>query len=376
MRRVRGQLGAVLVLSILTGCQERRHSSELGLGVQDPQALAAEIDAALAQNRLARADSLLAGSGPLEARDAALQYWTAQLALRRGEAEQALHALHLASHAAQPVGELALLELAMLQSARAEHAAAATSCQRLLDRHPDHPDAIALRVSSLAELGRFEEARAAVTALPDESRRWSLLGHVELLAGQPEAALEPLQRYHDAEPAHPLASYLYGWALLGVGRAGEAVAILRPLSEGEPPYKDSTKLLAQALEADGRVAEARALAAQAARRGVSRQVAELREQAYELAERGSLDAALSRLREAERLAPDDGPVLNDLGAVLTRRGEYAAAEAMFLRAESIAPSDAAIAANLAQLYLLMGDEVKAQERMRRYEELGGSQQNR
>jgi Flp pilus assembly protein TadD len=370
----RGQLAAVLLLSILVSCQEHRRSSELGLNALDPQAMAAQLESELARGELARADSLLSSLGPVEARPALLQYWTAQLALRHGDTELALHALHLASHSAQPVGELALLELAMLQSARGDAAAAAGTCQRLLERHPDHEQAISLRVSSLAELGRFDEARAALAPLPDAPQRWSLLGHVELLSGHPEAAIEPLQRYHAAEPTLPLANYLYAWALLGVGRAGEAIGMLQPLSQSEPSYKNSTQLLVQALDADGQKDAARALARATAQREVSRRVLELREQAFELAEQGKVDPALSLLREAEQLAPNDAPLLNDLGAVLTRRGDYAAAEAAFLHAMSIAPDDAAIAGNMAQLYSLSGQAAKAQEQKERFESLQRSRQ--
>jgi predicted Zn-dependent protease len=215
----------------------------------------------------------------------------------------------------------------------------------------------------------LDEARSALSPLPEGAQRWALQGHIELLAGNPAAALEPLQRYHAEQPDPPLANYLYAWALIGVDKPAAAIPLLTPLSEQDPAYKDSPRLLAQALEATGQHDAAVAVSQRVAERQNSHRVVELRDQAFELAERGKYEAALSTLREAEQLVPNDAAVLNDLGGVLTRKGDYANAEVAFLRAEAIAPNEAVIAANLAQLYTLMGDGSKAQEQRRRFEDL-------
>lgn len=153
----------------------------------------------------------------------------------------------------------------LLRDAMAEHSAghvdnADRLYGRLLDREPDHPDALHLRGVLLAQRGQAAEARAsierAIAVRPDEAMFHNNLGNVCV----------ELQRLDDAEAAYRRAIELDPGRLdavnnLGVllsrrGRAEEAERILLALVEVAPQFVDARQNLAGHYLRQGRYDEA------------------------------------------------------------------------------------------------------------------------
>jgi Tfp pilus assembly protein PilF len=86
-------------------------------------------------------------------------------------------------------------------------------------------------------------------------------------------------------------------------------------------------------------------------------------------ERGALVAAERELREAERMAPQDGQAYLELGRVLEAQGKPRDAAAQLERALEYMPKEPAAHYRLALLYARLGEKGKADEHMKQYEEL-------
>ena len=180
----------------------------------------------------------------------------------------------------------------------------------------------------------LDEFAAALSAAP---------GDVETLTARAQAFLR-LARFEDAErdarqalaasPAHEPALYARGTALLRLGRRDEGDAVLRRFA---------------ALQAASRARADRAW-----------QLARLKDEARQRADRADDRGAADLLRQAAELAPDDPSVLLAAGAYLTRSGEHAAA--IDLLTQALALRELAEAHRyLAQSYAALGkvDEGRA-----------------
>lgn len=366
--RVGGQLAPLLLILALVACEGPRRSSELQAF---SEVMIEELREHLEHGRLASADSLLALSGPLEARSPALQYWSAQLSARLGDGESTEKALLAAATSGEDIAHEAHFELALMYSAQGKHDPALSHCRELLAAHPGHEAGLVLGTSSAIELGLFDEAIQLARELPENPLRWSLLGQIHYLRGESEAALPLLQQAHEAAPDRASTGYLLARLQLDREDSPAAIELLRPLAAAEPPYADSRALLIGALEGAGEMEEAASWRERERQQQAVGALREARGRAYDLAQQEKFDEALTILQAAEGEHGEDAGLLNDLAAVLTRLERYEEAEQKFLRALELRPDEASIHGNLAQLYLLMGDEMRAEEQAREFERLDG-----
>ena len=77
--------------------------------------------------------------------------------------------------------------------------------------------------------------------------------------------------------------------------------------------------------------------------------------------KGNLDSAVFFLERSVNIAPDNVPVLKDLGIVYSMRGQYERALNTFSRAQKIDPNDQQIRQNIQLTYQFMSKQPKAQQ---------------
>lgn len=167
-----------------------------------------------------------------------------------------------------------LFERAVACFGQAEHEQARTLCLQVLDRHPDHGDAlhllgvICLRNgrapeaadwlqraldsnpnhaeihlnlgNALREAGRYEDAverfKQTVSLQPGHATAWNTLGHALLLLARDEEALHSFERALDIQPGHARALNNKGTALFRLFRNEEALAAFEQAAQLAPDY--------------------------------------------------------------------------------------------------------------------------------------------
>jgi Flp pilus assembly protein TadD len=146
---------------------------------------------------------------------------------------------------------------------------------------PDDQPARALLARALSELGETEAAAAeralAGAALPSWRDPWKVevearaVGYGAVMgaaldalrSGQAEARLADVQRLHAADPDDVTVQGMLTVALISLGRAGEAIQMLRLAQERQPDHYRIPMNLALALDAAGQTREALAPAQRA-----------------------------------------------------------------------------------------------------------------
>ena len=166
--------------------------------------------------------------------------------------------------------------------------AALAEQQKILHKHPNNAQALVDIANLHTDAGRFEQARASLTAArnvagnslglayseamlafrenklalaleadqrvlraaPDHYPGILLAGAINSAMGNHQAAELHLRKFLAANPGHPYASKLIAGAHLGAGRPEAALEVLRPLLDGA---NDDVELLALAGEASLRV---------------------------------------------------------------------------------------------------------------------------
>ncbi len=180
------------------------------------------------------------------------QIWRAELLARSGKASEAAVAVQ-EGLGRDPDNPDLLLNLAALQASQGHHREALASLERASASRPLDFRIQGARLQVLIELDRVTQAERLLAQLPEDPRRDTLEGLLDLFArSDPEHAKELAQRRLKLGQ-DPLATYVLGFALgrLGLDRAsemlGEAHAELR---ESENPFDArlaSRALAAQAL---------------------------------------------------------------------------------------------------------------------------------
>jgi tetratricopeptide (TPR) repeat protein len=198
--------------------------------------------------------------------------------------------------------------------------------------------------AGLFHQGRYAEAERAfatlVEAHPDDGAlRASWAGALGAL-GRYDEALREIDRAIAAAPLHPEGFHNRAVIRERQGQRLAAVADYRTALRYNPAYAPSR----EALRRLGAPVEA-ATAADADRR----RAAALAEEAADLARRGDYPAAVRRLDEAERLAPQSALVHHHRANVAFLAGDREAAIAALGRALAIEPDNALFRENLARL---------------------------
>lgn len=170
---------------------------------------------------------------------------------------------------------------------------------------------------ALASAGRPEAAvfplEAALRLEPGDASAHFLLGGLYLQSGQTANAIPPLERALALEPTPRVHNEL-GTALVGVGRAGDAVEHFRRATELDPEYLDAYNNAGAALAISGELAGARDFFRRAvaldpgytdARYNLGRVLLQL----------GEVEAARQQFRETLRLRPDHPQARRQLQAL-------------------------------------------------------------
>ena len=137
----------------------------------------------------------------------------------------------------------------------------------------------------------------------------------------------------DVEPDHPRALYLFGLLLLDIARNHEAVTTLEMAAASRPGHASTLTNLVRALLADGRPAEALAVASSCAIQ--SAEIAFLRGTALNAL--GQPDAAAELLEQAVALDPANAAAFLNLGNACADLDRLEEAEAHCRRAIGLAP---------------------------------------
>jgi Flp pilus assembly protein TadD/SAM-dependent methyltransferase len=251
---------------------------------------------------------------------------------------------------------------AALALARAHHEAgrlreAEVACRDVLERAPDHPEALH-RLGILAwQTGR---GRAAVDLLnralalrPDEAEYHHDLGSVLQSQGRLDDALASFRRTTALAPAHADAYFNAGTVLQQQGRDDEAAASYAQALVHAPDLADAHVNLGTLEDRAGRVDEAigryeRALAL------APRSVHALFNLGNALRARGRLDEAAARYREAIACAPSNVVARVNLGAALMAQGRYDEAATAYGEAVTLRPDTMLAQYGLAQAHAGQG----------------------
>src|SRR6185369_3734483 len=263
----------------------------------DLRPLVSLFDLYLADGRLAPAEEVLRRLEAAQPGSAGILVRRGLLAERRGDPEAARAALTLAAEL-HPSWQMLLL-LANLEYRLGHSAAARRHARELLDRHP----------------GSREGAM--------------LLAQIELMEGNPDAAVPLLERLAREAPDEKIAANL-GTALLLSGRFGPAEEAFRQALALDPGHLPALLGRADALDLQGRHDEARTLyrqvAAAAAKPGAEAVTwARWSIQAQALSHLGDGRGAVAALQQAFRLAPDSHQLAYEAALVHTLLGDRTSA---------------------------------------------------
>lgn len=314
------------------------------------------VERLLRRRAVEEADSLLRMTGPIATRSPRLQVLTANLQVLEGEVEAAI-GTYAAIRSDDPELQVKVLhELASLELARGEAAAALERAREGLALVPGHQPLKLLASQALRRLDRPREALAELATMNPAPARWVAEAELHLdVFDRPDTAVTLMLRATRSVPQDLHFRQTLGRAQLAAGQFERAVQSLEPLAKLPTPFEQSQELLARARRARGDVAAADSLDAivQAKRR--ADEVGALRVEGLRFSYDGEHERALERFDAALALAPSDGDLHNDRGTALANLERWAAAERAFRRAAELRPQDPTPMENLARLYDRTGD---------------------
>lgn len=208
-----------------------------------------------------------------------------------------------------------------------------------------------------ADLGRqraavisLSSARLATFLAPQNAEGWLITADLLSAGGKPDAAIAALDHVGPGDPYYRRALSAKTGLLLGLDRKDEAVMLARAQTEAATAeVADWTRYgdVLNALDRHGEAAEAytRALDLTADADASRWQVLLMLGSALE--QSGNWTAAEPALRDALKLAPDQGVVLNYLGySLLEHGGDLDEAERLIARAHDLNPEQGAIVDSL------------------------------
>jgi tetratricopeptide (TPR) repeat protein len=304
--------------------------------IHDP--VVSELSSALAAVRegdLDAAGAIAQRLVQLHPDDPAVLQLLAEVALRRGDAEQAKRSA-AESLARRPDHVPTLLLAGRAACAAQNLPEAAGFLRRATSLAPDRADAAFLACATLLELGD-PAAGALLTRLldsfPDDSAGWSLLGSALQRAGKMEAALAAFTRVARASPS--FAPHLRcGELLESLGRFGDALDAYRAAMQMAPENGEGWLKIGLCLRRFGEIKSAR-----------------------------------TALEQAVKLSPASSEAWFALGLVRQDQREHTVAADAYRRALDIRPELAEAAVNLGICYQVMGDLPEAKALYRRALEL-------
>ncbi len=260
-----------------------------------------------------------------------------------------------------------------LQLATGHHQAgrlveAETVCQQILQKSPNHPDALYLLGMIAYQIGMHDVAAVffgqVIEIKPHDADVHNNLGVVLMAQGQLSEATDSFQKAISLQPKHPNAHYNLGNAFKDQGKLAGAVASFQKailLTPGNAPLHNN---LGDVFQTQGKLTEAAASYCKALK--INPNLAQVH---YNLGDvlqmQGKLTEAVIRYREAIRLKPDDAEAYNNLAIVFNKLGEQEEAIACYQQAISIRPNFAEAHSNLAGVFK---DQDKVEKAATQYRE--------
>jgi Flp pilus assembly protein TadD len=133
----------------------------------------------------------------------------------------------------------------------------------LLARRPDHPEILRVFAAIQAARGQYDHAVGALqrahAARPRDAVVLNALAGIYERTGHTDLARAALKQACDVDADFPAAWFNYAWRLYVDGDLDASVSALRHTLTLQPAHKQARTLLADALHAEGRADEARAL---------------------------------------------------------------------------------------------------------------------
>lgn len=216
--------------------------------------------------------------------------------------------------------------------------------------------------AKLNQPGRAIDAmRRALKADETNSDHWEFLIGWLIKTDQTPQALAEAIRAQQKFPDHPDIQYLFALAGYYVSESPLSGLALRNLREADP---DSPRVpLAEGLlyRKQGKTAEATKAFQRAAQRGAPDAHLLL---GIVYRENGDYAAAEREYREAERLNPQNGQVMLELGKLFLARGEWEQARIRLEKAAQSMPDAPAVHYQLGLLYRRLGQTEKSEQHLR------------
>jgi predicted O-linked N-acetylglucosamine transferase (SPINDLY family) len=227
-------------------------------------------------------------------------------------------------------------------------------CQRVLQRQPNHSDAMHLLGVIAGQMGRADRAveliNTAIALNPTSADYHDDLGLVLLQMGRIDEAIEAHLKAIALDPKHPQASYNLGNLLQNNGRIDDSIAAYRQHLNVRPNSAETFHNLGCALKKKGLLEEAEACVRRALALQPNMPEAHNTLGAMLLA-RSELDAAITEFNAAVQHRPGYAEAHSNLGASLRLQGRIDAAIAALQKAIELRP-------DLAEAYNNLGIALK------------------
>lgn len=188
---------------------------------------------------------------------------------------------------------------------------------------------------------------------PNNAHVWQLTGVLLLQAGQPQAAVERLERAITLDPQHADAHNNLGLAYEALSRVDDAYIQFCAAVDLNPRHSQALTNIANLARERGELDTA----IQAYRRALDvapEQIEARNNLAASLRERGELDAALVEIRQVLATAPSNVDALTNLGTIQLAQGDYAGALGSLEHALHEQPSSAMARYNRVLALLSLG----------------------
>jgi tetratricopeptide (TPR) repeat protein len=260
---------------------------------------------------------------------------------RYADAEKVLRSF-IADHAADADARYLLGYVLFREDKPAESLSVYTEAARLRKPLAENLRTVSLDYVLLKDYPDAEHwIKSALSLDPDDAEAWYQLGRIQYTLNRFHDSVTAFQRSLDLDPASVKAENNLGLALEGLNRTDEAVAAYRKAivmqTESKAPSEQPLLNLAKVL-----------------------------------VDRNQLDEALPMLEKAQRIAPHDWKVLEQLGRLQGEKGDLEAAAQAFEQAIAIEPQRASLHFQLGQVYRKSGAVDKAAREFALVQQLQGT----
>ncbi len=255
------------------------------------------------------------------------------------------------------------LRLSLLYIEGGEYDKAVEILQQLLMSNPANEKAKYYLALAYIESERFDEAQALLSEFRPGSEFYVdsqiQLSYLQDKRGRRSEALETIRRAYAENPDNERVVNFLGNLLRKYGRDKEAVKLFKRFVRRHPRSETVYYSLAATYYTLGKTEKAIKHMRKVLQINPKNADA-LNFIGYTYAEQGvHLDEALQLIKEALKIAPNKGYIVDSLGWVYYKRGELEEALKHLLRAASLTPDDPNIMEHVGDVYLKMGNDESA-----------------